>query len=195
MAPHSSILAWRIPRTEEPGRLQSTGSQRVGHDWATNIFIFISRSLEHDNNAVWNFTQKKNFNNKWKMSILKYPEVYSVFQKDVSHLPFGTPERISKYSTSKISVSTPDTTEVSDIPYRTSQQGSNIWPGYKNMCLRKLCWKGPCKGWVCSIYAGFGPTGEAQNSQSTPPELRDKSLAHLSLQLLPTSLTSCPALL
>ena len=29
---HSSILAWRIPRTEEPGRLQSTGSQRVRHD-------------------------------------------------------------------------------------------------------------------------------------------------------------------
>ena len=32
MATHSSILAWRIPRTEEPGRLQSIGSQRVGHD-------------------------------------------------------------------------------------------------------------------------------------------------------------------
>ena len=32
MATHSSILAWRIPWMEEPGRLQSTGSQRVGHD-------------------------------------------------------------------------------------------------------------------------------------------------------------------
>ena len=32
MATHSSILAWRIPWTEEPGRLQSTGSQRIGHD-------------------------------------------------------------------------------------------------------------------------------------------------------------------
>ena len=32
MATHSSILAWRIPRTEEPGWLQSMGSQRVGHD-------------------------------------------------------------------------------------------------------------------------------------------------------------------
>ena len=32
MATHSSILAWRIPRTEEPGRLQSVGSQRVRHD-------------------------------------------------------------------------------------------------------------------------------------------------------------------
>ena len=37
MATHSSILAWRIPWTEEPGGLQSTGSQRVGHDWATSL--------------------------------------------------------------------------------------------------------------------------------------------------------------
>ena len=32
MATHSSTLAWKIPRTEEPGRLQCMGSQRVGHD-------------------------------------------------------------------------------------------------------------------------------------------------------------------
>ena len=36
MVTHSSIIAWKIPRTEEPGELQSMGSQRVGHDWATN---------------------------------------------------------------------------------------------------------------------------------------------------------------
>ena len=35
MATHSSILSWKIPWTEEPGRLQNTGSQRVGHDRAT----------------------------------------------------------------------------------------------------------------------------------------------------------------
>ena len=39
-APHSSILAWRIPWTEEPGRLQSMGLQIVGHHWATNTFTF-----------------------------------------------------------------------------------------------------------------------------------------------------------
>ena len=38
MTTHSSILAWRIPWTEEPSKLQSIGSQRVRHDWATNIF-------------------------------------------------------------------------------------------------------------------------------------------------------------
>ena len=37
-ATHSSILAWRIPRTEKPGGLQFTGSQRVRHKWATNIY-------------------------------------------------------------------------------------------------------------------------------------------------------------
>ena len=41
MATQSSILAWRIPWTEEPGRLQSMRSQRVRHRWATNTFTFI----------------------------------------------------------------------------------------------------------------------------------------------------------
>ena len=42
MAIHSSILAWRIPWTEKPSRLQSMGSQRVGHDWATSLsFTFL----------------------------------------------------------------------------------------------------------------------------------------------------------
>ena len=40
MAPHSSTLAWKIPLTEEPGGLQSMGSLRVGHDWATSLSLF-----------------------------------------------------------------------------------------------------------------------------------------------------------
>ena len=40
MAPHSSTLAWKIPWTEEPGRLQSMGSRRVGHDRATSLSLF-----------------------------------------------------------------------------------------------------------------------------------------------------------
>ena len=40
MAPHSSTLAWKIPWTEEPGRLQSMGSLKVGHDWATSLSLF-----------------------------------------------------------------------------------------------------------------------------------------------------------
>ena len=37
MAIHSRTIAWKIPWTEEPGRLQSMGSQRAGHDWATSL--------------------------------------------------------------------------------------------------------------------------------------------------------------
>ena len=54
MATHSSILTWRIPWTGEPGRLQSTGLQRVRHDWAiltsshfTDLLNFIPFILSH----------------------------------------------------------------------------------------------------------------------------------------------------
>ena len=40
MAPYSSTLAWKIPWTEEPGRLQSMGSRRVGYDWAISLSLF-----------------------------------------------------------------------------------------------------------------------------------------------------------
>ena len=59
MATHSSILAWRIPWTEEPGRLQSTGSQRVRHDWATSLhftsfFLWLSSiPAPHSSTLAW----------------------------------------------------------------------------------------------------------------------------------------------
>ena len=40
MAPHSCTLAWKTPRMEEPGGLQSLGSLRVRHDWATSLSLF-----------------------------------------------------------------------------------------------------------------------------------------------------------
>ena len=40
MAIHSNTLAWKIPWEEEPGRLQSMGSQRVRHNWATSLSFF-----------------------------------------------------------------------------------------------------------------------------------------------------------
>jgi len=54
MAPHSSILAWKIPWMEEPGRLQSMGSQRVGHNWVTFFLSFF----------IWNATSFLVFNAK-----------------------------------------------------------------------------------------------------------------------------------
>ena len=51
MAPHSSTLAWKIPWTEEPGRLQAMGSLRVSHDWVTSLSLFTfmhwRRKLQH----------------------------------------------------------------------------------------------------------------------------------------------------
>ena len=44
MAIHSRTIAWKIPWTEEPGRLQSMGLQRVGHDWATSLYIVNSKT-------------------------------------------------------------------------------------------------------------------------------------------------------
>ena len=54
MATHSSILAWIMPWTEEPGGLQSTGSQRVGHNWATKTFTFTA----HDKNCQFTFQKQ-----------------------------------------------------------------------------------------------------------------------------------------
>ena len=52
MATHSSIVAWRIPWTGEPGGLQSIGSQRVGHDW-TNLACMHRTQWKHCKQEFW----------------------------------------------------------------------------------------------------------------------------------------------
>ena len=52
MAPHSSTLAWQIPWTEQPGRLQSMGSLGVGHDWATSLHFSLSCIGEGNDNPL-----------------------------------------------------------------------------------------------------------------------------------------------
>ena len=67
MATHSSILAWRIPWTEEPGGLQSMGSQRVRHDWTTNTHTHTHRHTHRHTHThpviqksyTWVFIQEK----------------------------------------------------------------------------------------------------------------------------------------
>ena len=54
MATHSSTLAWKIPWTEKPGRPQSAGSQRVGHNWATSLH--------------YEYSQWKWWNSSWAIS-------------------------------------------------------------------------------------------------------------------------------
>ena len=64
MATHSSILAWRIPWTEEPGGLQPMGSQRVGQDWVTNTSRYqltkSSQPLYKDSSSFFSILQERN---------------------------------------------------------------------------------------------------------------------------------------
>ena len=52
IAPHSSTLAWKIPWVEEPGRLQSMGPLRVGHDRATSLSLALSSIGEGNGNPL-----------------------------------------------------------------------------------------------------------------------------------------------
>ena len=61
MASHSSILAWRSPWTEEPGGLQSMGSQRVRHNWATIISFTFIPFVPLGSMAYWFFSWPKCF--------------------------------------------------------------------------------------------------------------------------------------
>ena len=71
MATHSSVLAWRTPGTEEPGGLQSMGSLRVGHDWATSL----SRTGEgHGNSLQSSFLENPRDRGAW------WAAVYGVTQ-------------------------------------------------------------------------------------------------------------------
>ena len=56
MATHSSILAWKIPQTEEPGRLQSIGLQRIGHDRVTECMRILHQNAGFSNIAHNDFT-------------------------------------------------------------------------------------------------------------------------------------------
>ena len=63
MVTHSSILAWRIPWTEESGGLQFTGSQRVGHDWVTSLHLshFLLHSSGNLNKKYKTIVQWRNY--------------------------------------------------------------------------------------------------------------------------------------
>ena len=79
MAAHSSILAWRIPWTEEPGGLQSEGLQRDGHDWATNTFrdlksVWVPQSHQLPRPAEVIGEMEGNFDKYWRMEVSFSPE-------------------------------------------------------------------------------------------------------------------------
>ena len=93
IATHPSILAWRIPWTEEPGGLHSMGSQRVGHDWSDSRMSRLEKTKHHTiyRQAIWSTEWAKPYSpvqirwniNLWKLNSWKYCLMnvfnYSVF--------------------------------------------------------------------------------------------------------------------
>ena len=74
MATHSSILAWKIPWKEEPGRFQSTGSQRVGNDWATSLYSY----AEEEPPFMCHFKSQNSSLQFWLWSIVSLAHTWKV---------------------------------------------------------------------------------------------------------------------
>ena len=78
MATHSSTLAWKIPWTEEPGMLQSMGSQRVGHDWATShtslTQLGVTRSLQLF--LLWRLSGDRLAYKSWQETDMSLPKAW-----------------------------------------------------------------------------------------------------------------------
>ena len=87
MATHSSVLAWRIPGTGEPGVLQSMGSHRVGHDWsdlaAQVLYIYVSAGVQEIHNRIELF-----LNCFWLQGPCSFNCDFSLGLKRVTHIKY-----------------------------------------------------------------------------------------------------------
>ena len=88
MATHSSVLAWRIPGTREPGGLLSMGSHRVGHDWSDLAAAEQGRGGSPEENQGAPSRRKKN--GSWVGSTNRFPN-YSCFQIVLHQLSWNSP--------------------------------------------------------------------------------------------------------
>ena len=136
LAPHSSTLAWRIPWLEEPGRLQSMGSLRVGHDWATSLSLF---TLMH-------------WTRKWQPTPVFLPEesqglrslvttVYGVAQSRTRRKWLGG--RLTLRSQQDCVPSGGSRENVFSCLFPVSQGGSHPWHAYIHLSIFKASNFGP----------------------------------------------------
>ena len=136
MAPHSSTLAWNIPWTEEPGGLQSMGSLRVGHDWATSL----SRIGEGNGNPL-------------QCSCLDYPRdgaaVYGAAQSWT---------RLTRLSSSSSSLLTREVV-MPLIKWRHGSGGMGLSIVGLEQRREKRSWV--CF-WSCCVQMPEGPSGQGQ---------------------------------
>ena len=88
MASHSCILAWRIPWTKEPGRLQPMGSHRVGHDWSDFAQLF-NTWLICFNLIFWEVLVFKQCFNFWPLTMYLFIKIFALnhlFNSSIGHL-------------------------------------------------------------------------------------------------------------
>ena len=92
MATHSSTLAWKIPWTEKSGRLQSMGSQRVGHDWVTSLSLSNPNCQDLMPDGVkWSWCNNRN----------KVHNKRNVFESPRNHPHLDPPSSMEKLSSLK----------------------------------------------------------------------------------------------
>ena len=90
MAIHSSSIAWKIPWTEEPGRLQSTGSQRLGHDRVDTTRLYTQTNTHYlilpESSNFLLISQVRKKNNHWliRNKILTYAETWMTLEDIIS---------------------------------------------------------------------------------------------------------------
>ena len=137
MASHSSTLAWKIPWMEEPGRLQSMGLLRVGHDWATSIFLWKNISKVNSTGFLgWREREDVPKGRSCKRKVGKVPA--SVAEPEQGRLPSPTFKRGEKGQKDEIaalrmSLRSPRTLEVEQACHL--DVGDTGVPSSKCACL------------------------------------------------------------
>ena len=145
-ATHSSTLAWRIPWREEPGRLQSMGSKRVGHDWATSLSLSFrnlqlvchyhdikpkSFCLEFRRPGFDPWVEKVPWRMKWQPSPVLLPGESHGGRSLVGYSPWGRKE---------LDMTSDLTFTFFHSAYKLNKQGDSIQP-----------WCTPCPIWNQSV--------------------------------------------
>ena len=98
MATHSSILTWRIPGTEESGRLQSMGLQRVGHNWVTNTLSQTMTGLKDNKNTI-----TKHFKNKFAVLNSNVYRLEDLWKSFIYETKFGELQCVNHINLSTVS--------------------------------------------------------------------------------------------
>ena len=146
MAPHSSILAWKIPWTEEPGRLQSMGSWRMGHEWATSLSLFTFMG-EGNGNPL-------------QSSCLENPRDGAAWWAAICWVTQSQTRRKKLSSSSRFLVI--DSSLLVDFPQPWSCWQFAVWVLFYRRC-------GPCRQElrVMRVWASLGVLGESPNPNTT----------------------------